>query len=224
MIQINPDKQITTSDISGGGESLDTTLSTINTNISNLTTEVGKKITGTGIANNLTTTTTGYALDATQGKSLKDSLDTLTTTVNGKITGTGIANNLTTTSSGYALDARQGKALNDTITPVLISIHGWGSSNVTRLTGYLVKIGNFCTITGYWEGSCTNNQDIMTVPQAYRPKNNLANVGSGTCALDSSSGKLWPAEYTLYSGGSFRQAWNTSAATSGSFTLTYNLN
>ena len=35
------------------------------------------------LANNLTTATTGKALDATQGKALKDSLDTLTNTVNG---------------------------------------------------------------------------------------------------------------------------------------------
>lgn len=40
--------------------------------INSITTEVGTKITGSGIANNLTTTTTGYALDATQGKALND--------------------------------------------------------------------------------------------------------------------------------------------------------
>ena len=35
------------------------------------------------LANNLTTATTGKALDATQGKALKDSLDALSSTVNG---------------------------------------------------------------------------------------------------------------------------------------------
>ena len=75
ICNINPNRKINASDvIVAGGGSLDTTLSNINTNISNLTTEVGKKITGSGIANNLTTTTTGYALDATQGKALNDKL------------------------------------------------------------------------------------------------------------------------------------------------------
>jgi len=37
------------------------------------------------LANNLTTETTGKALDATQGKALKDSLDTLGTTVSGLV-------------------------------------------------------------------------------------------------------------------------------------------
>ena len=77
MIQVNPDKQITTSDISGSGESLDTTISTINTNISNLSTAVNGKITGLGLANNLTTTAANYALDARQGKALNDKIPTI---------------------------------------------------------------------------------------------------------------------------------------------------
>ena len=61
----------------GGNSTVDAALSNIDTNISNLTTTVNGKITGTGIANNLTTTSSGYALDARQGKAL-----------NNKITGT----------------------------------------------------------------------------------------------------------------------------------------
>lgn len=56
------------------------------------------------IANNLTTTVEGYALDARQGYALdQKKLDTAK-----------VANNLVTTSEGWALDARQGKYLADT--------------------------------------------------------------------------------------------------------------
>ena len=61
------------------------------------------KIDKTSIANNLTTTTEGYVLDARQGKVLSD----------GKLDKTSVVNNLTTTTAGFALDARQGKVLND---------------------------------------------------------------------------------------------------------------
>ena len=54
------------------------------------------------LANNLTTETTGKALDATQGKALKDLIPE-------------IANNLTTETAGKALDATQGKTLKDSI-------------------------------------------------------------------------------------------------------------
>ena len=55
------------------------------------------------IANNLTTTVEGYALDARQGKVLDDK----------KLDKTAVANNLTTIDEGKALDARQGKWLNE---------------------------------------------------------------------------------------------------------------
>ena len=58
------------------------------------------------IANNLTTTVAGFALDARQGKILNDT----------KLNIANVVNNLTTTVAGYALDARQGKALDDKIT------------------------------------------------------------------------------------------------------------
>lgn len=53
------------------------------------------------IANNLTTTVEGYALDARQGKALDDK----------KLDKSKVANNLTTIEAGLALDARQGKWL-----------------------------------------------------------------------------------------------------------------
>lgn len=55
------------------------------------------------IANNLTTTDEGYALDARQGKVLNDK----------KLDIAKVANNLTTIEEGWALDARQGKWLNE---------------------------------------------------------------------------------------------------------------
>ena len=58
------------------------------------------------IANNLTTTVAGFALDARQGKILNDT----------KLNIANVVNNLTTTVAGYALDARQGKTLDDKIT------------------------------------------------------------------------------------------------------------
>lgn len=55
------------------------------------------------VANNLTTTEEGYALDARQGKVLDDK----------KLDKDSVMNNLVTLSSGYALDARQGKWLQE---------------------------------------------------------------------------------------------------------------
>lgn len=55
------------------------------------------------IANNLTTTDEGYALDARQGKVLDDK----------KLDKSKVANNLKTIEEGWALDARQGKWLDE---------------------------------------------------------------------------------------------------------------
>ena len=57
------------------------------------------------IANNLTTTTEGSVLDATQGKILKDQIDS-------KINTSDIVDGLTQETSGKVLDARQGYLLN----------------------------------------------------------------------------------------------------------------
>ena len=66
---------------------------------------VATKFNAANVVNNLTTTSSGYALDARQGKALNDT----------KLNVENVVNNLTTTASGYALDARQGKALNDAL-------------------------------------------------------------------------------------------------------------
>lgn len=68
---------------------------------------------GKAVANNLTTDTDGYVLDARQGKALQDELDSL-----GDAADASVANNLTTAGSGYVLDARQGKTLNEAISAV----------------------------------------------------------------------------------------------------------
>lgn len=67
-----------------------------------LTMSLEAQVTGT-LANNLTTTANGYALDARQGKVLDEK----------KLDVSKVANNLTTIESGWALDARQGKWLNE---------------------------------------------------------------------------------------------------------------
>ena len=66
------------------------------------------KLNTANVANNLTTTQAGYALDARQGKALSDQVAT-------RLSAGDVANNLTTTQAGKVLDARQGKALSDQI-------------------------------------------------------------------------------------------------------------
>jgi len=71
------------------------------------------------VANDLTTSESGWVLDARQGKALAklvdDTAKSLNTTINQKLPTANVVNNLTTTAGGYALDARQGKALNEKI-------------------------------------------------------------------------------------------------------------
>ena len=69
--------------------------------------EMTLQLEGSGVgavANNLTTTVEGYALDARQGYALDQK----------KLDVAKVANNLVTTEEGWALDARQGKYLADT--------------------------------------------------------------------------------------------------------------
>lgn len=60
------------------------------------------------VYNGLDQTDSGYALDARQGKALKDTIDD-------KLDKANVYNGLDKTDAGYALDARQGKALNEAI-------------------------------------------------------------------------------------------------------------
>ena len=70
---------------------------------------VATKFNAANVVNNLTTTSSGYALDARQGKALNDT----------KLNVENVVNNLTTAASGYALDARQGKILDDRISGLI---------------------------------------------------------------------------------------------------------
>lgn len=89
--------------------------------------QMAGKLDKTSVADNLTTTAAGFALDARQGKALKDALDL-------KLDKAGVVNNLTTTAAGLALDARQGKALNDKLngktsqTTVSLAVASWAGA------------------------------------------------------------------------------------------------
>lgn len=77
----------------------------------------GDKLDKENIANNLTTTQEGYALDARQGKVLDGKIA-------GKLAKSDVVNRLTETTAGKALDARQGKVLDDKITELNSNLNG----------------------------------------------------------------------------------------------------
>lgn len=96
-----------TSDISIGDTLSSSNLTLVSSGgLNSLNDSIALMVPQSAIKNNLTTTDSGFVLDARQGKSLSDS-------VSSKIETSAIKNNLTTTDSGYVLDARQGKALSD---------------------------------------------------------------------------------------------------------------
>ena len=89
------------------------------------------------VANNLTTTEAGYALDARQGKILNDKFAEQDWK---------IANNLTTTEAGYALDARMGKELNSNLeAQKQVNLNDYGSVklNIALGTIYDSLLGNY---------------------------------------------------------------------------------
>lgn len=65
---------------------LDEKLKAISSELSSLKSTLSQKITGTGIANNLSTTAAGYALDARQGNLLNQSISALKNTITGSNT------------------------------------------------------------------------------------------------------------------------------------------
>lgn len=74
------------------------------------------------LVNNLTTSTTGSALDASQGKILNDKYDELNSNLSNKqdkltnpLTKSDVVNNLTTATTNVPLSAAQGKILNDSM-------------------------------------------------------------------------------------------------------------
>lgn len=90
------------------------------------------------IANNLTTTVEGYALDARQGYALDQK----------KLDLDKVANNLVTTQEGWALDARQGKYLND----IKVNYTEFAKLSADEIT----KSRSTATVTLYasnWSGS-----------------------------------------------------------------------
>lgn len=93
---------------------------------------MGGKLDASKVANNLTTTGTGYALDARQGKVLNDS----------KLSLTSVVNNTVTTQAGYALDARQGKALEDKITALNGKLGYAANDTTVTLNGWRIYYRN----------------------------------------------------------------------------------
>lgn len=84
-----------------------------------------------GVSNVLTQTSSGYVLDARQGKALDDK----------KVNKESIVNNLLTTESGYVLDARQGKILDEKITQL--------SENLLKTQEFSAQLD----VDGFYNGS-----------------------------------------------------------------------
>lgn len=84
-----------------------------------------------GVSNVLTQTSSGYVLDARQGKALDDK----------KVNKESIVNNLLTTESGYVLDARQGKILDEKITQL--------SENLLKAQAFSAQLD----VDGFYNGS-----------------------------------------------------------------------
>ena len=100
------------------------------------------------VYNGLDQTDSGYALDARQGKALKDTIDD-------KLDKANVYNGLDKTDAGYALDARQGKALNEAIGDKLDKANVYNGLDQTA-SGYaldarqgktLVETLHFYTVT-----------------------------------------------------------------------------
>ena len=84
-----------------------------------------------GVSNVLTQASSGYVLDARQGKALDDK----------KVNKESIVNNLLTTESGYVLDARQGKILDEKITQL--------SENLLKTQAFSAQLD----VGGFYNGS-----------------------------------------------------------------------
>ena len=121
------------------------------------------------VANNLTTTSVGYALDARQGKELND----------GKVNKSDIINNLTSTATDKPLSAAQGKALNDFAQQSTTQNLSPYSNRVTpsqtdiprvRKTGKIVSIGGVFTVNADLTSSQTT---VMILPSDCVPPFNM---------------------------------------------------
>lgn len=104
----------------GGLTDIDTRLDNIESNVSTLS---NNKISTSAIANNLTTATAGFVLDARQGKELEDK----------KINYIDIVNDVNSSDVDKPLSANQGKILNEAISALGASIENTNDS----ITAYL---------------------------------------------------------------------------------------
>ena len=153
---------------------------------------MGGKLDASKVANNLTTTGTGYALDARQGKVLNDS----------KLSLTSVVNNTVTTQAGYALDARQGKALEDKITALngklgytaerSVTLNGWTIYYRNTGAGYIyVDIAR--SVSSLDSGSQYTEITNLPFTVAFKQRLTIVNhvgyrmVGSGMALFDGST-------------------------------------
>lgn len=90
-----------------------------------------------GVSNALTQTSSGYVLDARQGKELDDK----------KIDKASIVNNLLATEPGFPLDATQGKILDDKIIQL--------SENLLKINSFTVQLD----VDGFYNGSIDVSMD-----------------------------------------------------------------
>lgn len=154
-------------------------------------------------ANNLTTDTDGYVLDARQGKALKDEIDGF-----GDAKDTNVANNVTTAESGYVLDARQGKTLNESITAVRDAL--------TTLSG---NIGAAASKNVANNLTTTNSGYVLDARQGYALDNRLSPAESfiadlGTLAMTTKSlAANGSTTVTIPSNGRYVMIANATAAT-----------
>ena len=113
------------------------------------------------VYNGLDQTSSGYALDARQGKTLADDVAGLADDVAGKLDKANVYNGLDQTASGYALDARQGKVLadklNDIQSGIAIIVDGDTASIAVPVGGYAYIKNN---LHGLTEGMYTNTSSV----------------------------------------------------------------
>lgn len=114
------------------------------------------------VANNLTTTSEGYGLDARQGRELKALIDNC-------LTATNIINNLTTSTSGYALDARQGRALKNQFDAAQeVNTPATGITGVTGAKVGKLAMISLTSLAAISSGSASGAL-IGTFSDAYKP-------------------------------------------------------
>lgn len=112
------------------------------------------------LANNLTTSTTGSALDASQGKILNDKYDELNQSLNSKqdkltnpLTKSDVVDNLTNTSTNTPLSAKQGnvlKGLIDKLSTLITNISNALNSHKHKVNAKNVKVPDVSVTGGSW--------------------------------------------------------------------------